>query len=287
MKKVVIGYIFSEKRKGRDEKLFLKLAKKKNIELYMINSRKISNINEIGEVENIAKKCDIFYNNSAEEFALEIAKMIEETGKRVIDSSRTYYYSEDKWMCYLICKENKIPTLNTILLSENLGVARKELKDFGHWPVILKRVYGCMGEYVDKADDLNGAEKIIKKFWRKGSEKIPVIAQEFVKSSSYRVLVIGGKIVQTALKESKNWKATGVHATKFKKFPVDKELIKVIKRLTNATKINVCGVDLFKKNGKWIVLEINAEPAFDFFENEREKIIGLVLDLVKSKVKKR
>ena len=45
--------------------------------------------------------------------------------------------------------------------------------------------------------------------------------------------------------------------------------------------MKVFGVDLMKRDDKWIVVEINAEPAFDFFENEREKLVCDVLDLMK------
>jgi hypothetical protein len=40
-----------------------------------------------------------------------------------------------------------------------------------------------------------------------------------------------------------------------------------------------------KKDDKWKVIEINSAPAFDFFENEREKIIGLVLSYIKKRIK--
>jgi hypothetical protein len=46
-------------------------------------------------------------------------------------------------------------------------MVRTTLKTFGHWPVILKRVYGTMGEYVDMAKDIDQAEKIIERFWNK------------------------------------------------------------------------------------------------------------------------
>ena len=51
-----------------------------------------------------------------------------------------------------------------------------------------------MGEYVGKAKGMGEAEELIKKFWKKGAEKLPIIAQEFVKSPSYRVTVIGNRI---------------------------------------------------------------------------------------------
>lgn len=282
MKKVVVGYLFNESRPRKDEELFLKQAKKKGIELVMINTAK--DLNE-EEIEKCARRCSIFYNNSAEEFSSEIAKTIEALGKKVIDSSKDVYYTEDKWTFFVKCKEFGIPTPRTILLSENINIAKRELKKFDSWPVVLKRVTGTMGEYVDKAESLKEAEKIILKFWKKGSEKLPVIAQELIHSPSYRVMIIGGKIVQTTIKENKGWKATGVYAKHFKKIEVDKKLEKLIKKILKFSKIKICGIDLLKRDGEWLVLEINSEPAFDFFVDEREKLIGEVLDYIKKQAR--
>ncbi len=279
MKKKVIAILYSGKGLGRDEKIFLKLAKKKNIELIMINISK--DIDELALAEKL-KECKVVYNSTAEDFGVEYAKTIESLGKKIIDSPEAYYFTEDKWMFFFKCKEHKIPTPETVLLCENIAIARKELKKFGHWPVILKRINGTMGQFVGKAEDLNHAVYIINKFWKKGSEKLPIIAQEFVHSPSYRITVIDGKIVQTALKENKaSWKATGVYATNFKRFKIDKELKKLTNKIIKMCKIKICGIDFLKKNGKWLVIEVNSEPAFDFFENEREKLIDLTLNFLK------
>src|SRR3989344_958491 len=134
MKKRVVGYIFSG-RLSKEEKIFLKVAKKKNIKLVMINVSKDVNLKEL---EKKVKDCDIVYNNTALEFAIEFKKTIEELGKTVVDSSASYYFTEDKWLFYVKCKEHKIPTPETILLSDDINIAKKEINEFNHWPVILK-----------------------------------------------------------------------------------------------------------------------------------------------------
>jgi glutathione synthase/RimK-type ligase-like ATP-grasp enzyme len=283
MKKITIGYIFYETCPRKDEKAFLKISKKKGVKLVMINAYK--DLSE-DELKDKIKDCDIIYNNSAENEALEIVKTIEELGKKVIETSESFYYDEEKWMFFLKSQKHKIPTPKTILLSQNFNIEKKELEKFNQWPVILKRVEGTNGNYVEKADNLKEAERIIKKFWRKGSERLPIIAQEFIKTGiCYRVTVIGGKVVQTAIKESKGWKASGISVYSKKKFKVDKQLEGIVKKINKAFKINIYGIDLFKKNGKWIVLEINSEPSFDFFLKERNRIVGLVLDFLIKKAK--
>jgi glutathione synthase/RimK-type ligase-like ATP-grasp enzyme len=284
MKRITIGYIFNEPYPRRDEKLFLEIAKKKGINLLMINSAKDLEEDKLGEK---IKNCNIFFNNSAEDFALEAVKTIEELGKKVIESSNIYYYTEDKWLFFMKCQDHKIPTLRTTLLSQNWNIMKKELEKFNEWPVILKRIEGTNGNYVEKADNLKEAEKIINRFWKKGSDRLPIIAQEFIRSPSYRVTVVGNKIEQTAIKDSKGWKATGVYMLdkNVKELQVDKELENIINKINKAFKMKVYGVDLFKKEGKWLVLEINSSPGLDFFYKDERRLIGKILNLLKKEAR--
>ena len=277
-KKTIIGYILTSIGITIEEKIFLKLAKKKNVEIKLINL--FEKIDE-KEFENQIKGCDLVYNSSPEDFVIEFLKTAEELGKKVIDTPQLYYYTEDKWMFYLKSRKHKIPTPETILLSHNLNMVKSELKQFGKWPVILKRIYGTMGQYVEKADNPAHAIRIMKKIHKKDCDKLPIIAQEFVKSPSYRVTIIDKKIIQTAVKKNNGWKSTGVFSKKFEKFRIDSTLKKILEKIIRFTKINICGVDLLKKNGKWLVLEVNSTPSLDFFDEEYEHLVDLVLTSLK------
>jgi glutathione synthase/RimK-type ligase-like ATP-grasp enzyme len=274
-RKTVIGIIYSGKGLGKDEKAFLKVAKKKNIELVIVNmNEKFSET----ELRNIFKDCCVIYCNSAEDYAIEFIKTLEEFGKKVIDTSKSHYYIQDKWFLYLECEKKKIPVPKTILLSEDLNVIRGQLSELNLWPIILKKLNGTMGECIERAEDTDEAIEIIKRFWGEGEERFPLIAQEYVHSDSYRVTLVNGKILQTAVKSGTGWKLTGVYAKKIKKFRVDSDLSKMVKKIIEFVDIKVCGLDFVKKGNKWLLLEVNSEPAFDFFSNEREMIVEKVLD---------
>jgi len=206
MKKVSIGYIFAGPEFGEDEYLFRKHAKKSNVEIVFLD---IFEGMQIKEIENKIKDCKIIFNNSAEDFAIEFSKTVESLGKKVIDSTVSFYYIEDKWLFYLKCFEKKIPVPKTLLLSEKFNVLKEELKNFNNWPVVLKRVEGTSGEFVEKAENLKEVVSVIKKLWKKGSQRLPLIAQELIFSPCYRVTVIDSKIVQTALKNNHGWKKDG------------------------------------------------------------------------------
>ena len=157
------------------------------------------------------------------------------------------------------------------------GNKKSTLEEFGQFPVVLKRIEGCMGEYVDKADDTDSAIDIVKKFWEKGEDKFPILAQEYIDSDSYRVLTIGKNVEQTAVKTGTSWKNTGVYSKKFEKFEIDAELQKILDKIIPANDIVFCGYDFAKKNGQWLLIEINAHPAYDFFDSEYDHIIERVL----------
>lgn len=278
MKKKAIGIICCSREMVKEGKTFLEFAKKKDVKLILIN---ISDKFDIKSFKRKVKKCDIIYCSVWDDFSIELVKTIEEWGIKIFETSASYYYTEDKWMFYVKCKKHKIPTPDTVLLSENINNAKRELKEFGRWPVVLKRITGTMGEYVGKAKGIGEAEALMKKLWKKGGEKLPIIAQEFIKSPSYRVTVIGNKIVQTTLKTNNaGWKATGVYAKKFEHFDVDKKLERIIKRIIKFLDIKICGIDMLKKDGKWLLLEVNAQPSLDFFEEEREKLVETTLNLL-------
>jgi RimK family alpha-L-glutamate ligase len=225
----------------------------------------------------------VIFNDTGEEIAYELVKTLEQLGKKVVEKSIVTYYPEDKWIFSLMCKKNKIPTPKTILLPTDLKSAEKELNDFNKWPVVLKRVYGNRGEFVERAKNIKEAMKIINHFWEKGNERLPIIAQEFVPSDSYRVTIIGNEIVQTALKKRHGWKATGCSTERFHKFKVEPELEKIAKRLVKISGIKICGIDFAKKDGKWLVIEINAEPSLKMFDCEHEKLIEKVFKLLLKK----
>ena len=283
MKKVVIGYLYAGPILGKDEYAFKRIAKKLKIDLILFD---IFDGPPLNIMKEAFSKCDIFFNNSAEEFSFEIEKTIEELGKPIIDTSQSYYVSEDKWVFYLMCKDHNIPPPETILLSEKLDNAKKELNECNRWPVVLKRVSGTMGEFVERANDIKESITILEKFWKKGSQRLPVIAQELVISPCYRVTVINGKIVQSIMKNAKGWKKTGVFEKRNKRFFIDIDLKKIIKTISSFSKIKVLGIDFLKKGNKWIALEVNSAPAFDFIESDRDKIIKKVLIFLKKEALK-
>ncbi len=278
MPKPTIGFITNQRLPDKEDERFLRIAEKVGVNLIVFNAAEKFNLKQI---EREADKCDIIFNDEADHLGLEIAKTLETLGYKVIELSKTYYYTEDKWLFYLKCLKNEIPVPKTTLLSTDLVSIRQELKSFNKFPVVIKRVQGFHGEFVDKGDDVDEAVAVIKRFWEKGEDRFPVLAQEFVDSDSYRVMTIGDKVVQTARKKSAGWKKTGTSSSRFWKFKIDNELKEMLDKLMKIIDITVCGFDFAKKNGKWVVIEANAEPSFKFFDCEYDLMIEKSLKYLK------
>jgi glutathione synthase/RimK-type ligase-like ATP-grasp enzyme len=278
MKRCILGYIHNEKILTAEQKSFLKQAKKHSVEVEFIN---------IGEdlienkLEEKIKRCNILLNRTDEILAIEVVKTAEEMGKKVIDSSESFYYKEDKWMLYLRCRENKIPVPETVLLPDTFPAVKKELLEFNRWPVVLKRLDCSEGRFVEKAENINEALKIVKRYWKQSYERLPIIAQEFIKSYSYRVLIIDGKIVQTETKKGTGWKLTGVYIKRFYKFKIDKEIKQISKKLSEITKIKILGIDLVKRDKRWYVIDANSEPCFSDFESDLDMLVSKTITLLK------
>ncbi len=274
MKGIVIGYLHSGNL-DKDTELFLKIADARKIKVILLDIAK----NHINEEISKLDECDIIYDGSGEEFSVEWIKKLEDRGKKVVESSKAIS-DENKWNFYLKCVKHKIPMPETILLSSDIETAKEELVKFGKWPVVLKRVVGTWGEFVERAMNIDEAVKIIDEFDAKSKVKYNKLAQEFVASFSYRLTYIGDEIVQTAIKENNSWKCTGVYAKSFKKFDVDDELRDITEKIMKMSDVKVGGIDLLKKDGKWLVIELNTMPALDFFEDEREMIVGKIIDFL-------
>lgn len=278
MAKTTIGFITNSRLPNIGDKKFKRIAKKIGIDLVVFNAAEEMDLEQI---KKKARACDIIFNDEADYISLELAKSLEVLGNKVVELSKTFYYTEDKWLTYLKCLKHQISVPKTILLSTDFISIKQELKDFNQFPVVLKRVEGYRGYFVDKADNTSEAIKVIKSFWEKGEDKFPILAQEFIKSFSYRVLLVGGRVIQTGIKKSNNWKATGTAMNRAWKFKIDNELRQILKKLKKITDIAVCGYDFAKNNGRWVLIEINAQPSYKFFDCEYDMVIEKVLKYLK------
>ena len=273
-----IGYIYADNKLTAEDRVFLSLAREKNLKVIIFPAARFMNP---ARIRNLAKKCDVVLNNSAEPESLEIAKVIEEAGTPIVDPTRSLYYFENKWMFYIHCKKHNIPTPEVYLLpmaiSQCYEPIERLIKKSG--AVVIKNIFSDNGKFVDRAKTVKQAIELIRKF-RKG-DRAPLIAQEYIKAAHkvYRVMVLDGKVVQAVVKKSKSWKCTG----RFTKgdsptFRVTPKLEKMCVKISKVLNIPWCGIDLMRKGREWVAIEANSSPGMDFIGGDIE---GLYKQLLK------
>lgn len=213
--------------------------------------------------------------------ALELTKALEHLGKRVIDSSTSFYKGEDKWEFYQQCLTHRLPTPETYYIPRDINLARAQLKKLlANSPVVFKASVSDTGRAVKRAMTYASALRVIAQL-RKKIGLTPIIAQRYIPhgKTSYRVTLAGDKIIQSVIKYGKNWKEGKLFwkNEKYKTFRPDKKLAALCKKTAKCFGLEWCGIDLMKDpSGKWQLIEVNSCPSMDFVTSDMKRANDLL-----------
>jgi glutathione synthase/RimK-type ligase-like ATP-grasp enzyme len=208
--------------------------------------------------------------------ALEMVKTFENLGKRVIDSSQSFYYGEDKWLFYQTCRKHRLPTPVTYYVPRDIAVSRAKLRQIlADGPVVLKGVFSDTGRAVKRVLKYEDALRIIRTLHKKVG-LMPLVAQRYVPHGtvSYRVTLVGDKIIQSIVKRGKNWKEGKLFwkNEKYRTFTPDKKLAALCRKTAKAFGIEWCGIDLMRDaKGNWLLIEVNSCPSMDFVLSDMKR----------------
>jgi len=227
--------------------------------------------------------------------SLEMAKTFEGLGKRVIDSSKSFYYREDKWLFYQTCVKHKLPTPITYYIPRDINASRKKLRQIlEEGPVVFKGVFSDTGKAVKRAMNYEEALHVISTLHKK-TGIMPLVAQRYVPHGkvSYRVTLAGGKIIQSITKYGKNWKEGKLFwkNEKYRTFRPDKKLAAICTKTAKCFGLEWCGIDLMKDSSdRWQLIEVNSCPSMDFVLSDMKRanteIANYLLHLHNKLVKK-
>jgi glutathione synthase/RimK-type ligase-like ATP-grasp enzyme len=210
---------------------------------------------------------------------IELSKTLEELGHRVINSTHSFYYQEDKWMFYLKCLEHKLPTPLTYFMPVGCYYNADLIKKIVRYKaVVIKSIFSDNCYMVERARNFAEYARKVKRILRK-NKQTPLIAQVYLPNDkkSYRVTLVGYKIKQAVTKYGISWKQSGSGEHEhFRKFKVDRELKGICERAARALNLEICGLDLVYHK-RWYIIEANSCPGLDFIKGDVKRLVKSVV----------
>ncbi len=236
---------------------------------------------DVGAIAEKTKDCRVVFNYSVFEpitfESIELTKTLEELGKKVIESSHSFFYQEDKWMFYLKCLEAGIPTPKTYLIPKERPRHRIIRDALEQNPLVLKAVFSDEGRSVTK---VSSYPEFIKKLHHLAEKNpiSPIIAQDYLQNpdhKTYRATLINNELRQFIEKINKNlWKQTGMGRDVYRRLKAPKEVITLCEKASKAFGIKLCGLDLMLNDGDWYVIEANSSPGLFFINADAPRLAG-------------
>ena len=222
-----------------------------------------------------------------------LAKLLDKAGYRLFNRPSFIKLCDDKMLTFIECANKGIKMPKTIsgplvyfdLQENNFKFLDDVINELG-FPMVVKRVYGSLGEGVYLVKDKNELIDVYKEIARN-----PVIFQEYVKTSkgkSIRVLIIDGKVFGSFIRKNKyDFRSNFGEAADSEILQNSSKYEAFAQEIADKLQIEYAGIDLLTyENDEPILCEINSNAFFEEFE----KITGLDVakafaDMVVRKVK--
>lgn len=289
-KRYSIGYIYYKDAVDNIDKLLISaIGKRMDVVLLPVEEQ----LDPLSLRKKV-KSCKVVLNYAAAgpelQESVELSKTLEELGKRVISPTHSFYYQEDKWMFYLKCIENKIPTPRTYFIPRNLKSNNTLIKSLlKKQPLVIKAVFSDNGVCVERAST---QKEFFRKLYRilKRNPVSPVIAQEYIPSDhrSYRVTLINYKVKQAVGKlGGRSWKQTGSsHKEHFMLARIGRRLKELCEKTAKVCGLEVCGLDLIYAQNRWYIIEANSCPDLFFVNHDAKRLARLLTNYLYSLARK-
>ena len=203
-----------------------------------------------------------------------LARMLEKEGYRLFNNADFIKLCDDKVLTYIRCTNEGIRMIDTIagplvyvddLKDEHYNFLDKVVDTLG-LPLIVKKVYGSLGEGVYIAKNKENLKEIYKNNYRN-----PLLFQKYINTSngrSVRVLVIDHKIVGAFERYNPNdFRSNFGDKATSKKLENNVKITNFAANIVQKLDILYAGIDLlYDENGEPILCEINSNAFFEEFE---------------------
>lgn len=196
------------------------------------------------------------------------ARLLEKSGKRLINSAHAIETCDDKMLTYIALADKGIAMPDTyyapLCYYADAEVSDDYLNTVSNnigFPLVSKLCYGSLGSAVYLIKDINELKDFEKK-----NKLSAHLYQKFIGKGGEdtRVIVIGGKYVcamkRTNTDDFRSNIELGGHGEKFES---NNELINLCEKVADILELDYCGIDvLTDSDGKRYICEVNSNAFF-------------------------
>lgn len=243
-----------------DEKLILQAARKRNINVKLIDARE-----EILDPYRYEADFDLVLERCVSTVkGMHATRFYESLGITVVNSSRVASICEDKFLTSLTLFRQKVPTVEFAMVF-SLEQAKQAIKLMGGFPVVIKPPLGSWGRLLTKVNDMDALEGVIEHKEVLGSpQQKAFYIQKYIKKPErdIRVFVIAGETICAIYRTSPHWITNTARGGKATNCPVTKELAKIAKQASDAVGGGILAMDIFEMRDGLAINEINHTMEF-------------------------
>ena len=186
-----------------------------------------------------------------------VAQILEMQGIRVVNTSGVMRLCGNKLSTTLALESAGIaqPKFRVAFTPEAALAASEELG----FPVVYKPVSGSWGRLLAKVGDPEAAEAVLEHKSMLGPVHNVFYIQEYVEKDGFdvRAFVVNGEGICAINRTSDHWITNTARGGVAGNFPLDEELKALLRRVQAAIGGEFLAVDLFRRDGLWLVNEVN------------------------------
>lgn len=240
-----------------EEKMLVKAAEKKNINLKMICSKNIyfdlhkDYLEEYGDI--VLQRCVSYFRS------IHITSLLESKGIKMVNGLHAAFMAGNKMNCTLELIKAGVPVPKTYM-AFTPETALKALQELGY-PAVLKPTIGSWGRLIAILKDAESAESIIED----REYMFPIYQQYYLQEKvnrpprDIRAFVIGDKVVAAIYRIAPEgfWKTNTATGGKAENCPLTPILEEICLKAAAAIGEGLFGIDLMESPNGLVVHEVN------------------------------
>jgi len=243
-----------------DEKLIIEAARKKNINVKLIDIR-----TQIFNPDTFTVDFEVALERSVSTVKGDYAiKFLENLGVPVVNSSAVSAVCGDKFITSLALRKAKVPTPDFAMVF-TLNQAVEAINKIGGYPVVIKPAIGSWGRLLAKINDSDSLETVIEhKDVLGGPQQKAIYIQQYIEKPGrdIRAFVIDGKVICAIYRDSKHWITNTARGGVATNCLVTKELSEICKKASDSVGDGILAMDIFETDNGLSINEINHTMEF-------------------------